>query len=284
MTARRALGKGLDSLLGDTSAQPPDAASDGFQVVPIDRLKPNIDQPRKKFDEATIEKLAETIKAHGILQPLLVRRLTDGTFQITAGERRWRGAQMAGLDAVPVIIQENSDEEGLVKSLIENIQRENLNPIDQALAMQVLQDEYGKSQEEIAAETGKDRSAISNLGRLLKLPPVVRNFVQNGELEAGKARALLGLTEQALQVSFAKKAISKRLTVRQVETMVKNHSKTLPRKKINPDVARLQNELADVLGSDVSITQRSKRGGGFLRIQYRNLEQLQSIIDRIKKN
>lgn len=282
MTARRALGKGLDSLLGDASAQTETGVATGYQNIPIQRLKPNTNQPRTVFDDEETNNLAQSIKIAGVLSPLLVRRLTDNTLEIIAGERRWRAAQIAGLTSVPVIIDESTDAEALMKGLVENIQREDLNPIDQAMAMQRLQDEHGLSQEQIASETGKDRSVISNLGRLLKLPKSIQGFVRNGELEAGKARTLLSLPDN-LQVSFAKKAISKRLTVRQLETMVKNHAKVPRRKKINPDVERLQNELAESLGSEVAITQRGKRGGGYLRIQYRNLEQLGSIIDRIKK-
>ena len=283
MTTRRALGKGLDSLLGDSAAQSGANRSEGFQNVPIELLKPNTQQPRRLFDEEKIQNLAESMKITGIINPLTVRRLPDNTLEIVAGERRWRAAQIAGLATVPVIIDQSTDAEALVKGLVENIQREDLNPIEQAAAMQHLQDEYGLTQEQIAAETGKSRAAISNLARLLGLPKTVQGFVRSGELDAGKARVLLSLPE-SLQVSFAKKAISKGLTVRQLEAQVKKHGTNTQRKKINPDVERLQNELAETLGSEVSITQRAKRGGGYLRIQYRNLEQLNSIIERIKKD
>lgn len=279
---RKPLGKGLDALLGEVAQNQSLSTRDGLKEVPISQVKPNPNQPRKVIDEDSLTAFAESVKQQGVIHPITVRRVDDGSYQIIMGERRWHAAQIAGLRTVPIIERQATDSEAMVLALVENLQREDLNPYDAAIALQSLQEEHGFSQEEVASAVGKSRSTISNSIRLLNLHKSVQDLLQSGQLEEGSARALLALPEQS-QPSAAQKVVKNRLSVRETESLVRRHNKSKVVKKTSPDTLRLEEELSDALGAGVNITQRGKRGGGYLRIQYRNLEQLQSIIERIKK-
>ena len=279
---RKPLGKGLDALLGEVAHSQSSKTSDGLKEVPITQVKPNPNQPRKVIDEDSLAAFAESIKRQGVMHPITVRHTDDGTYQIIMGERRWQAARIAGLSTVPIIERQASDSEAMVLALVENLQREDLNPYDAAVALQSLQEEHGFTQEEVARAVGKSRTTISNSIRLLKLHESVQALLRSGQLEEGAARALLALPEQS-QPSAAQKVVKNRLSVRETENLVRRHDKSKVVKRSDPDTLRLEEELSDALGAGVNITQRGKRGGGYLRIQYRNLEQLQSIIERIKK-
>lgn len=280
---RKPLGKGLDALLGEVAQSQSPQSGDGLKEVPISQVKPNPNQPRKVIDEDSLTTFAESIKQQGVMHPITVRRIDDGTYQIIMGERRWHAARIAGLTTVPIIERQATDSEAMVLALVENLQREDLNPYDAAVALQSLQEEHGFSQEEVASAVGKSRPTISNSIRLLNLHKSVRELLRSGELEEGSARALLALPEQS-QPNVAQKVVKNRLSVRETENLVRRHNKSNVTKRTNPDTLRLEEELSDALGAGVNITQRGKRGGGYLRIQYRNLEQLQSIIERIKNS
>lgn len=280
---RKPLGKGLDALLGEVADSRTSQSGDGLTEVPISQVKPNPNQPRRVLDEDSLVAFAESIKQQGVIHPITVRRVDDGTYQIIMGERRWHAARIAGLTTVPIIERQATDSEAMVLALVENLQREDLNPYDAAVALQSLQDEYGFTQEEVASAVGKSRTTVSNSVRLLSLHKTVHDLLRSGELEEGAARALLALPEQS-QPSVAQKVVKNRLSVRETENLVRRHSKSKVVKRTNPDTLRLEEELSDALGAGVNISQRGKRGGGYLRIQYRNLEQLQNIIDRIKNS
>lgn len=279
---RKPLGKGLDALLGEVAHGQSSQQHDGLKEVPISQVRPDPNQPRKVIDEETLAAFAESIKQQGVMHPITVRLVDDGAYQIIMGERRWHAARIAGLATVPIIERQASDGEAMVLALVENLQREDLNPHDAAVALRRLQEEHGFSQEEIASAVGKSRTAVSNSIRLLNLHKAVQDLLRSGQLEEGSARALLALPVQS-QLTVAQKVVKNRLSVRETENLVRRHDKAKVTKRANPDVVRLEDELADALGAGVNITQRGKRGGGYLRIQYRNLEQLQHIIDRIKK-
>ncbi len=208
------LGGGLDSLFEDNTAE-----VQVKKTLRISELEPNRSQPRKHFDETAIQTLADSIREHGVLQPLLVRPLASGGYQIVAGERRWRAAKMLGLDEIPVVVKDLSDLETAQIALIENLQRENLNPIEEALGFRQLQDDFGMRQEDVAKTVGRSRSAIANATRLLRLPEEVQDLVADGSISAGHARALLGFTDETLMIQAAKKAAEGLLTVRQLEKM-----------------------------------------------------------------
>ena len=278
---RKPLGKGLDALLGEVAHSPSSQSHEGLNEVPISQVRPNPSQPRKVIDEDSLAAFAESIKQQGVIHPITVRRIDDGSYQIIMGGRRWQAARMAGLPTVPIIERQATDSEAMVLALVENLQREDLNPHDAAVALRSLQEEHGFSQEEVASAVGKSRTTISNSVRLLNLHKSVQDLLRSGELEEGSARALLALPEQS-QPSVARKVVENRLSVRETENLVRRHNKSKPTKRTNPDTLRLEEELSDALGAGVNITQRGKRGGGYLRIQYRNLEQLQSIVERIK--
>ena len=278
---RKPLGKGLDALLGEVADSQSSQPRDGLKEVPIAQVKPNPNQPRKVMDEDSLTAFAASIKQQGVMQPITVRRIDDGSYQIIMGERRWQAARIAELATVPIIERQASDSEAMVLALVENLQREDLNPHDAALALRSLQEEHGFSQEEVANAIGKSRTTVSNAIRLLNLHKSVQDLLRSGELEEGAARALLALPEQS-QPSAAQKVVKNGLSVRETENLVRRHNKSKPTKRVNPDTLRLEEELSDALGAGVNITQRGKRGGGYLRIQYRSLEQLQSIVDRIK--
>ena len=213
------LGRGLDSLFADNSV---DELNPSVNKLRIMEIEPNRDQPRKDFDEKSLSELAESIEQHGVLQPLVVRPLTNGGYQLVAGERRWRAARIAGLTEVPVVIKELTDEEVIEIAMIENLQREDLNPLEEALGYRYMMDELNITQEQAAEKVGKSRPAVANAIRLLRLPDEVQEMVKNNLISPGHARALLGFENQELIIQTAKRIVKEDLSVREVETLVKN--------------------------------------------------------------
>jgi ParB family transcriptional regulator, chromosome partitioning protein len=249
-------------------------------------LKPGKYQPRSHMDEASLNDLAASIKAQGIMQPILVRQLKDSSYEIIAGERRWRAAQLAGLSHVPVLVRSVPDSAALAMALIENIQRENLNPLEEAVGIQRLIDEFKMTHQVAADAVGRPRRAASNLLRLLKLPKVVQNLLAENKLDMGHARALLPL-ESARQILLANKIVMEGLSVREAESLVQKQTQQLPITKpkkaarMNRDTQRLQEELSESLGTHAQIRPGNK-GGGKLIIEYANNEQLDEFIGRLK--
>ena len=258
------LGRGLDALLGDPAIQQPQG--EGAVSLPISQVQPGLNQPRKRFDEASLADLAESIRIHGIIQPLTVRRLSSGYYQIIAGERRWRAAKSAGLDEVPVVIIEADDRKVMELGLIENLQREDLNPAEEARGYQVLMEDYGLTQEQVAQQIGKSRPAIANTLRLLALPEDLLRLVEEGQLSSGHARAILGAPTPELQREAARRVIEHQLSVRQTETLVKALQKepTDTPKDDGPDLSlylgELEKNLSSSLGRKVKIAHKGKKG------------------------
>jgi ParB family chromosome partitioning protein len=217
---RKALGRGLSALLGT-----PDLEPDRLREIDIDRILPNPDQPRKSFDDSSLEELASSITTHGIVQPLVVRSLQDGVFQIIAGERRWRAAQRAGLRKVPALVRETHEHQALELALVENVQREDLNPIDEAYAYQRLMSEFNLTQDQVAERVGKNRASVANMLRLLKLPGEVAEWLRDGRLSVGHAKALLSLSDEAAIIESAREMIRGKFSVRQAEALVAGSAK-----------------------------------------------------------
>ena len=281
MAKKTGLGKGLGALMLENSVD--DSLS--TSTLPINDIIPNKDQPRKTFDEAALEELAESIRLHGVLQPLLVRPLTTGGYQLVAGERRWRASRMAELKEVPVIVKELDDTEAMQIAIIENLQREDLNPIEEAEGLQALIDKCGFTQEEAAASVGKSRPAITNSLRLLKLPEDVREMTKSGQISAGHARALLAFDNEALIREVADQIVSKKLTVRDVEKMAKRpvskaSGKTAKRRDSFYDEVELA--LSEALGTKVRVN--NGRNKGTLEIEFYTLEDLKNIANAIYKD
>ena len=274
------LGKGLGSLLGERTKP----NNSGQNELPIEDLTPGQYQPRKKMYRETLQELADSIKAQGIIQPLVVRRQASGRYEIVVGERRWRAAQMAGLTTVPVVIKELRNDEAAKIALIENLQREDLNAMDQARALQRLQKEFNLTQDALSESVGKSRTAVTNLLRLLNLSSEVQELLEAGKIEMGHARALLPL-EGPAQLITAHEVISKGLSVREVEKLVsknKNTSKTNTSKlNKNPNTQNLERELSEILGAKIEIKHNSK-GKGKMVVNFNNLDALQGILDKIK--
>ncbi|MBR5708656.1 MAG: ParB/RepB/Spo0J family partition protein [Oscillospiraceae bacterium] len=249
----------------------------------INEIEPNRAQPRKTFDEQALSELAQSIAEHGVIQPLLVRPLTDGSYQLIAGERRWRASRMAGLTEVPVVIREMSDSEAMELALVENLQREDLNPIEEARGFQLLMETYALTQEQAAKRVGKSRPAVANAMRLLLLPESVIAMVETGLLSAGHARALLGLSSDAAMVKLAKEAVSRGLSVRQVEAAVRSASKKGGKKRSAPSIyaESLSHELTGELGRRVRIVEGAKKGR--IEVEYYGNEDLDRVIDALKK-
>ena len=278
---KSSLGTGLDSLLGNR----PKSDSLAVSQISIEELTPGQYQPRSKLHKTTLEELSQSIKNQGVLQPLIVRRLASGRFEIVAGERRWRAAQIAGVNTVPAIIRDLNNDEAAKIALIENLQREDLNSLDQAKGLLRLQKEFNLSQEELGASVGKSRSTITNLLRLLNLSAEVQSLLQDGKIEMGHARALLALNESD-QINCAKRVVSESLSVRQCEAMVgslttetKRDNKAQTKK--DPNTVSLERELSDVLGSTVEI-KHNKQGKGKLIVSFKSLEALQGVIEKIR--
>ena len=279
---RPALGRGLSALIPDAAPPPPPVARDQTpQELDLDRLTPNPRQPRTYIEEAQLEELAQSIRAHGVLQPVLVRRV-DGRFEIVAGERRWRAAQRAGLLKVPVVVRDVPDDQLLQVALIENIQRENLNAIEEAQAYRRLADETNLSQEEIAAAVGKDRATIANYIRLLRLPAEVRNDLASGSLTMGHARALLGLPDESGQRRIAREVVSRGLSVRETESLIRREVTPAvppPPRKVDPNTRAAEDQLKLALGTRTRIIRRG--GGGRIEIDFGSEDELNRLYDLI---
>lgn len=279
MVKLRGLGRGLDALLGGTEETP---AGERLQNISVALLKPGKYQPRTRMDEASLRELAESIKARGVMQPILARPLPEGRYEIIAGERRWRAAQLAGLAEVPALVREVPDEAALAMALIENIQREDLNPLEQAMGIQRLIAEFKLTHQEAAQAVGYSRSAVTNLLRLINLAPPVQALLMEGRIDMGHARALLALPGPK-QAAAAELVARKGLSVRETERLVKRQEQ-LPAKakpKGNRDTQRLEEELSEILGTRVTI-QASARGRGRLIIHYGSLEQLDGILEKLR--
>ena len=293
MADRKKLGKGLSALLSSGSASSmsnllSERAVDRGSVlgeeerlrnIPIDLIQRGKYQPRVEMNEAALEDLAASIKAQGVMQPIVIRSIAAQKYEIIAGERRWRASQIAGLSSIPAVVRQVSDEAAIAMSLIENIQRENLNPIEEAMALKRLQDEFELTQQEVASAVGKSRAAVTNLMRLIGLHVDVQKMLQVGKLEMGHARALLTLPDTK-QVEFAKLVANKGLSVRQTESLVRNVNtgSELDRKKsIDPNIKKLEEDLGEKLGAKV-IIQHTEKGKGRLVINYNSLDELDGIL------
>ncbi|MBD9359425.1 ParB/RepB/Spo0J family partition protein [Methylomonas fluvii] len=277
---KRGLGRGLSELLGDVSAPVPEKSQD-TQSLPIEFLQRGKYQPRKDMDPEKLKELSDSIAAQGIIQPIIVRKIDSEKYEIIAGERRWRAAQLAELQDVPVLIKDLDDRSVMAIALIENIQREDLNALEEAEALHRLQDEFELTHQQIATAVGKSRTTITNLLRLLELAGEVKGMLGKGLLEMGHARALLGLDE-AKQVEIANKAVKQGLTVRAVEKLVRELHEDKPAavKKVDPDTLRLQRDLSERTGAKVEINHQSS-GKGKLIFTYTSLEELEGIIKKI---
>ena len=288
-TKKRGLGRGLDALLGgaNVAAVQEEAAQvdrSELQQLPVDIIQRGKYQPRRDIDPATLDELAHSIRSQGVMQHIVVRSIGSGRYEIIAGERRWRASQQAGLDKIPAIVREVSDEAAIAMALIENIQREDLNPIEEAVALQRLQQEFQLTQQQVADAVGKSRVTISNLLRLIALPDEIKTLLSHGDLEMGHARALLGLPGER-QVEGARHVVARGLTVRQTEALVrqwlsqKEDDKSAP--KSDPDIVRLEQRLAERLGSPVQI-KHGEKGKGQLVIRYNSLDELQGVLAHIR--
>ncbi len=282
MPTQRGLGKGLGALLGESALQEP--AADGAVRLPLQKVEPNPLQPRKTFDPQALDELAESIRLHGVIQPLTVRKMPSGFYQIIAGERRWRAARLAGLDEVPVVIIEADDKKAMELALIENLQRADLNPIEEAQGYQQLMQEYGMTQEQAAARVGKSRPAVANAMRLLALSQPVLELVQTGRLSAGHARALLALKSPGEQLAVAQKVLQLQLSVRQTEAMCKKMSKIstpAPAAPLAVDyLAECEKELSKRLGRGVKIV--SGRRKGRVELEYYGEDDLQRLYEALQ--
>ena len=283
MASQKGLGKGLGALLGDFTEEPLEKSA--YQQLPIYKVEPNPDQPRQDFDEEELQALADSITVHGIIQPLTVREMPNGNYQIIAGERRWRAARMANLSDVPAVIIEADDKKAMELALIENLQRQDLNPLEEALGYQTLMNEYGLTQEEAAGRVGKSRPAVANALRLLGLCPEVQERVRKGELSAGHARAILQLKSEKKQQEAAQKIVALGLSVRQAELLCKNMSKEpVPQKQevfAVDYVAECEKSLSKHLGRGVKIV-NGKRKGRF-ELEFYGQEDLQNLLDALMK-
>ena len=283
MAAQKGLGKGLGALLGDFAEEPQEKSA--YQSLPIYKVEPNPDQPRKDFDPEELENLAESIRVHGLIQPLTVREMPTGYYQIIAGERRWRAARLARLSEVPVVIIEADDRKAMELALIENLQRQDLNPVEEALGYKSLMKDYGLTQEEAASRVGKSRPAVANALRLLGLNPEVLELVRSGSLTAGHARAIASLKSEKKQQEAAKKVIALSLSVRQTETLCKNMEKEPAPKKEEvfavDYVAECEKSLSKHLGRGVKIV-NGKRKGRF-ELEFYGQEDLQKLLDALMK-
>lgn len=287
-TKDRGLGKGLGALLGDAALQT--QTEGGSVTLPIGQVQPGLNQPRKRFDPEPLAELTESIRTHGILQPLTVRRLSSGYYQIIAGERRWRAAREAGLTEVPALIVEADDRTVMELGLIENLQREDLNPLEEARGYDTLLKEYGMTQESIAQRMGKSRPAIANALRLLALPEEVLAMVEDGSLSAGHARTLLGLSESAMQTALAKRIVSEGLSVRQTEALVKKLQKPVREKAASKEAAMadwrlyladVEKSLASRFGRKVKVVNGRKKGR--IELEYYSAEDLDALLGALEQ-
>lgn len=273
------LGRGLNALLGDPDLQP---QGEGSVSLPISQVEPGLNQPRKRFDPESLADLAESIRVHGIIQPLTVRRLSTGYYQIIAGERRWRAAKQAGLDEVPAVIIEADDRKVMELGLIENLQREDLNPAEEARGYQALMEDYGLTQEQVSQRMGKSRPAIANTLRLLALPEDLMKLVEEGQLSAGHARAILALPSPPLQRQAAKRVMEHQLSVRQTEALVKalqkqDQNKDKPvQEDLSLYLGELEKDLSSRFGRKVKIAHRGKKGK--IELEYYDSQDLEGLL------
>ena len=283
MASQKGLGKGLGALLGDFSEEP--ESTGAYRLLPIYKVEPNPDQPRHDFDEEELQALSESIRVHGIIQPLTVRETGTGYYQIIAGERRWRAARMAELSEIPAVVIEADDKKAMELALIENLQRQDLNPVEEALGYQSLIDEYGMTQEETANRVGKSRPAVANALRLLALCPEVLDKLREGVLTAGHARAILQLKSEKKQLEAAQKIAALGLSVRQAELLCKNMEKEPVPVKEQPltvnYVAECEKNLSKHLGRGVKIV-NGKRKGRF-ELEFYGQDDLQNLLDALMK-
>jgi ParB family transcriptional regulator, chromosome partitioning protein len=293
---RTGLGRGLDALLGDGAAAParpaPVESREGLRQIPVELLQRGEYQPRQDMRQDSLEDLARSIKAQGLVQPIVVRPLPGTTsagetrYEIIAGERRWRAAQLAGLTSVPAVVRQIPDSAVIAQALIENIQRENLNPLEEAQAVQRLISEFQLTHQDAADAIGRSRAAVSNLLRLLDLGEVARTLLRAGQIEMGHARALLGLTDPRMQAEVAQLVAKKSLSVRETEALVRRvlaghgERKSEPA-RVDPDIQRLENDLSDRLGARVAI-QHTANGRGKLVVNYTSLDELEGILAHIQ--
>ena len=287
---KRGLGRGLDALLGAGKLEEgSERDRDRLRVVPTDQLRPSIFQPRKEMDPSRLQELANSISAQGVVQPVMVRELTAGGFEIIAGERRWRASQLAGLRDIPVIVRKVSDQAALAIALIENIQREDLNALEEAEALQRLLDEYRMTHQQLADAVGKSRAAVTNLLRLNDLDADVKVLHAKSLIEMGHARAMLGLPAHQQQV-LAARVVERQLTVRAVEALVQDIREgrlikpepSKPNGK-DPDIRRLEDDISERLGAVVTISHGAK-GGGRVVIKYGSLDELEGVLGYFKKD
>ena len=280
------LGRGLGALLGEAALEP---EQQGVTQLPIEKVQPNSAQPRKIFTPDTISDLADSIRAHGILQPITVRLMASGYYQIISGERRWRAAREAGLEQVPVLVVEADDRKAMELGLIENLQREDLNPMEEAQGYQTLMQEYGLTQEEVARQVGKSRPAVANALRLLGLPEDMQALVEDGRLTAGHARAVLSLEQEEARWMLAQQVMNKSLSVRQAEDIAKRMNRSAGKKQPDPspadpmaiDYAALAaRELGNHLGRKVRIVSGKRKGR--LELEYYGMDDLNDLLDALK--
>lgn len=280
MAKRGVLNQRFNSIFDDNSF---DEDDEGVSTLKLTDIEPNKSQPRKNFDITALNTLADSIRQNGVIQPLLVRSMPDGTYQIVAGERRWRAAKMAGLTEVPVLVKELTDLQAQQIALIENLQRENLNPIEEANGYKELMDKFGMTQEEVARVVGKARSSIANSLRLLNLPPIIAEMVSNNELSTGHCKVLLGVSETKDMVELAHKAAGKDVSVREMERMVKAlDKKEKPEKKKDTFYTEAEISLAKALETNVSIIPGKKKST--IQIEFYNDEDLTDIVNRLANN
>ena len=286
MTSRKkpVLGRNLSSMLSQaTLQQVQGGARDELRNLPLDLIRPGRFQPRSVFDQEKLSELADSIRAQGVVQPVVVRPLDEGEgFELIAGERRWRAAQIAGLERIPAVVRDVPDEVSVAMSLIENIQRENLNPLEEATALRRLIDDFNMTHQEAADAVGRSRAAVSNLLRLLELMQEVKDMIDMRLIEMGHARALLSLDDD-LQVQGAREVVRKRLSVRDTENLVRRLQQSKKQKgqrRADPDILRLQNRLGEALGARVRI-QHQASGKGKLIISYHNADEFEGILERL---
>jgi len=289
---KRGLGRGLDALLGGDSGGDTETAESvsknaGPSVLPVDIIERGRFQPRRDFNAESLQELADSIAAQGVVQPIVVRPLAEGRYEIIAGERRWRAAQQAGLSDIPVVVRDVPDKTAMAMGLIENIQREDLNPLEESTALQRLLNEFELTHQQIAQAVGKSRTTVTNLLRLLDLNEDVKSYIEQGSLEMGHARALLGLKGQ-IQSETAKKVAARGLSVRETEKLVRRlqsgetvSGSARPAKPEDPNIRRLESGLTDKLGAMVRI-QQGGGGKGKLVISYNTLDELEGILDHIR--
>ncbi|MEF8792298.1 ParB/RepB/Spo0J family partition protein [Thiohalorhabdus sp.] len=287
--SKRRLGRGLDALLTEDPGDDESSEGVGFQVLPLDMIRPGAFQPRQHMEEAALQDLAESVRTQGIVQPVLVRASEEGgEYELIAGERRWRAAQLAGLETIPAIVRELSDDQALEIALIENIQREELTPVEEARAFERLTKEFGLTHDALAEAVGRKRATISNTLRLLRLPSEVQKALEEGDLRMGHARALLALEGDERLGEVAHEVVKKGLSVRATEDRVRKVAKEPgPRESAaksaanrkDPDVERLERDLGERLGAKVRITQRQNRGR--VEIEYSSLDDLEGIVAKI---